>query len=98
MRTVRTFVIAVGVVLVLGVLLLAAFPNGLPPDPFASSPGTTLGSDNTRPVLIYSLGPDRQESRIKGVRIDGPFRIPYDPTNGLNGRGDLVLELPPKRP
>ena len=48
------------------------FPNGLPPDPFASTKGRQLGVTDTLPVLVYSFGPDHDEAewekRQKGYK------------------------------
>lgn len=74
--------------------VIRAFPNGLPEDPFGKTAGATLGAQDSRPVALYSLGPDGVESRMSQFSTDPIFRIPYDPTNGVQSKGDLFLALP----
>ena len=88
--------------------LLRQFPNGLPPDLFASTMGKPLEATDTMPVYVYSYGPDRDEhgdycppsssqwpDRRKREPIDFP-EISYDPTNGATSGGDLFLIIPPR--
>lgn len=66
------------------------FPNGLPPDIFASYKGNPLGVTNTSPVYIYSVGPDN-DGRQKNIQRP---EVMYDPTNGTTSNGDLFIALP----
>ena len=70
--------------------LLAQFPSGLPPDPFADRRTKPLGVSNTTPVYVYSYGPDTDE-RVKGLIHP---QLMYDPTNGTSSAGDLWMRIP----
>ncbi|MCX7014584.1 MAG: hypothetical protein NTW86_18875 [Candidatus Sumerlaeota bacterium] len=66
------------------------YPNGLPSDPLASTRGRGLWITETTPVCVYSFGPDVDEMRTNVARPD----VLYDPTNGINSRGDLWIQIP----
>jgi len=75
--------------------LLRQFPNGLPPDPFASTRGKGLGTTMTAAgdVYVFSYGPDVDEFKT----LPASARVPlchYDPTNGTVSAGDLFIRLP----
>lgn len=60
----------------------------VPHDPFASAPGSELRlvpNAESGDIVIYSVGPDG---------VDDQGRIPYDPDSGVDGKGDIVLNLP----
>ncbi len=70
------------------------FARGLPRYPFASTRGKPFGISNTKPVMIYSFGPDanKWEAREQG-KCYVP-EVPYDPTNGTVSEGDLFMTVP----
>jgi hypothetical protein len=75
--------------------LMRQFPNGLPPDPFATTRGKGLGTTMTAAgdVYVFSYGPDVDEFKI----LPASDRVPqchYDPTNGTMSAGDLFIRLP----
>ena len=86
------------------------FPNGLPPDLFASVRGTPMGVADTSPVKVYSFGPDRDQNQAfsKGSISDYTAQeaseaakyyhpeVHYDPTNGVTSEGDIFFAIPPK--
>lgn len=88
--------------------LLRYMPNGFPPDPFASTRGLGYGVSNTKPVAIYSFGPDVNQEQAVGdpnyggtafhekARLYVP-QVHYDPTNGIVSDGDLFTTIPPSR-
>lgn len=66
-------------------------PEGLPPDPFALvSPHGQLRVAQTMPLIIYSCGPDRDDTMPQIVRPQAQ----YDPTNGATSRGDMWIQIP----
>lgn len=75
--------------------LLRQYPNGLPLDVFGDNKGKQLCVTNTRPVKIYSVGPDRD---LKAARKEdvNEVSVAYDPTNGTMSSGDLFLTIPAK--
>lgn len=88
--------------------LLQLFPKRLPPDIFADTRGRSLGITDTRPVMVYSFGPDTSEfeaSRDERGAMNAAEKeqnieryvpkVAYDPTNGLISPGDLVTVLAP---
>lgn len=77
--------------------ILAQFPNGLPPDPFADTRGRGYIVGDTTPPVIWSVGPDTDESRW---RVD-PL-VPVDsgmPRPGVGvgqvGREYMLFHNPP---
>jgi len=74
--------------------LLRQFPNGLPPDPFADTKGKPFGIANTDPILVYSYGPDTNESEAQQEGDQYVPQIPYDPTNGTVTIGDIFIQIP----
>ncbi|NQU44593.1 hypothetical protein HQ520_14985 [bacterium] len=74
--------------------LLRQFPNGLPADIYADTRGRPLGVTNTSPVLVYSYGPDTDESIARETGDDYPSEVMYDPTNGLTSNGDMFFAVP----
>lgn len=51
--------------------LLARYPNGLPPDPFADSRGASYMISRDTPPVIWSVGPDVDEARwiLRGLEF-----------------------------
>jgi hypothetical protein len=74
--------------------LLRQFPNGLPPDPFADTKFKPFGIANTDPILVYSYGPDTDESQARRAGDQYIPENPYDPTNGIVSRGDIFIQIP----
>ncbi|MCX7045029.1 MAG: hypothetical protein NTX50_06040 [Candidatus Sumerlaeota bacterium] len=71
------------------------FPNGLPPDPFASTYGNPLQiTDDSGGLLIKSFGPDMDENNRESKGNDYRRNIFYDPTNGTYSEGDLWILIP----
>jgi hypothetical protein len=65
--------------------LLAAFPNGLPADPFASvkkTPLSVLDATTTQPVVVFSWGPDNDQR--EAVTVD---------TRWAEGRSGRELQM-----
>jgi hypothetical protein len=85
----------------------ALFPNGLPPDPFASHTGRPLNIADGSPVRIFSWGPNIDQTLRMPIDwghrdppplntiVNIPLEPPYDPTNGLTSPGDLIWTVPP---
>jgi hypothetical protein len=75
--------------------LMRQFPNGLPPDPFATTRGKGLGTTMTATgdVYVFSYGPDVDEFRTPPASDRVP-QCHYDPTNGTVSAGDLFIRLP----
>jgi hypothetical protein len=73
--------------------LLRQFPNGLPPDPFATTRGRGLGTTTTAEgdVCIYSYGPNEDEPAPSQPHV---VEVQYDPTNGVTSAGDLFIRIP----
>lgn len=73
------------------------FPNGLPPDTFADRRTSPISISKTKPVYIYSYGPDTDETEVirKGENYFPEIR--YDPTNGTVSRGDLFFTVETKK-
>ncbi|MEN6627738.1 MAG: hypothetical protein ABFD69_16045 [Candidatus Sumerlaeia bacterium] len=73
-------------------------PNGLPADVFATTKGRPLNIGQTRPLTIFSWGPDMDERAMPPSRKAPPRAVPeiqYDPTNGTNSDGDLIMTVSP---
>lgn len=71
------------------------FPHGLPPDPFAKTMGRALGVAQTSGgLVIYSVGPDRDDTDAERAGVNYQPESPYDPTNGTVSRGDLYIRVP----
>jgi hypothetical protein len=75
--------------------ILDLFPEGLPEDPFmVKMPGSgerQIQVSNTRPVYLYSPGPDLDVD----TGPEGVFHstLHYDPVNGIQSNGDLFVEI-----
>lgn len=76
--------------------VIEKFPNGLPPDGFADTKGKSLGITKSKPVIIYSYGPDTDEYKVREIGDNFIPQIHYDPTNGSVSYGDLFIELKEK--
>ncbi|MGI8907823.1 MAG: hypothetical protein ACR2IE_15185 [Candidatus Sumerlaeaceae bacterium] len=74
--------------------LVAQFPEGLPPDPFADTRGRGLSIvETTGSVLVYSYGPDTDQREVEDFKGAYVPAVSYDPTNGTVSKGDLVTTL-----
>lgn len=75
--------------------LLAQFPKGLPPDPFADTKGRGLSVSDTKPVRVYSFGPDTNQADADTAGAAYTVQEAYDPTNGTASAGDMFIEIKP---
>lgn len=76
------------------------FPHGLPRDLFAENPGCELAVSPTKPVYIYSYGPDCDEpqpklpgdpNQIASDDIENPTNA-HDPMNGQDGCPEVMYD------
>jgi hypothetical protein len=74
------------------------FPNGLPLDPFSSSPRKPLGTTSTLAggIYVYSYGPDVDEFKGQLQGTSHVLQVQYDPTNGITSEGDVFIRIPPR--
>lgn len=76
-----------------------AFPNGLPPDPFAQTRMRPLTVHPDDPTVIFSFGPDFDEAAFTASGGKYPPPQPqYDPTNGIVSAGNLYYRLEANAP
>jgi len=61
---------------------------------FGVSRDSALGVTDSLPLVIYSLGPDRDEWEARQLGSAYRPQVLYDPTNGSISRGDLTMEAP----
>ncbi|HOE64139.1 MAG TPA: hypothetical protein PKW18_04220 [Candidatus Sumerlaeota bacterium] len=75
--------------------ILKQFPNDLPPDPFHDDRNAPLSVTDETPARIFSFGPNCDSSRVKDGKGLMPLEPPYDPTNGIQSAGDLIMHTRP---
>lgn len=77
--------------------LMRQFPNGLPPDPFATTKWKGLGTTPTAVggFYIYSYGPNVDQFKGPYYGKDHVLEVQYDPTNGIVSAGDIFIHVPP---
>jgi hypothetical protein len=80
--------------------VLAQFPHGLPPDPFADTKGSGYAVTDQVPAAIISWGPDVDQSRIPGRKLPAGTQAPAGmaistmPDGSRIGYPALMPELP----
>ncbi len=62
--------------------------EGLPEDPFVSTPLKFFYDKTNRQFICYSIGPDK---------VDSKASVEYDPTNGTMSSGDIIAVVSEKR-
>ncbi len=84
----------------------SAFPNGLPPDPFADTRGRGLTVHPGHPPNVFSFGPDADQGQYRGPESMGgsgwtggdPFGAPGDDPFVRSAEpfagGDLYMKMP----
>ncbi|CAN5234205.1 hypothetical protein BH09SUM1_BH09SUM1_15030 [soil metagenome] len=65
--------------------LMARYPRGLPPDPFADTKGASLIATDDKPPIVWSFGPDVDEQRWDFNPV---------PPGSLPAAGDVVRWMP----
>ncbi len=75
--------------------IVRLFPEGLPPDPFATEPGASYTVTDHKPAWIMSWGPDRDQTNVIGGRVTSSITGPVARGRAISTNQDSLVVYKP---